>query len=1401
MASSAPEDLGYDDHPQVWSSFLQVTDLGATLKLSPDGALVWVTRLSDASPVAEADVLIARGGKVVWQGKTGTDGAAVAVGDLVPDDWHGWGDDVGVLVRSGDDVSLTWHQWRDGFWGYEHGVDESFDARQEQIDVELFSDRGVYRAGDLIHVQATARTKSRKLLRAPAGQELSWELHGPEGETVATGKGKLDDKGAFAFDVTTDAAGATGDYSVQVKVGQDTGYLGVPVRAYRAPSFRVDVAGPSSAVVGDTLEATINARYLFGAPMKEERVQWSVRRAPLSLAPPQWDGFSFAALPAEEEWYAPEPIEEPISNGEGKLGKDGSFRITQALGAGDVTRPWSYIAEATVTDTDRQQVSNRVTIPVHSSQAYAGVRVPNWVGTTGSPVKVEIVAIKADMTDASGQAVKVTALRRTWDTVQERGMDGLYHWVSTPKDEPVATGQVTMGAGATPWSFSPTAAGYHVIRVETKDGKGRGATAEADVYVVGGDVAWARGDDRKLDLVPDRTHYKPGDTARVLVKSPKPGMQALVTVEREGIFSRQLVPLASTAETVSIPITPEMMPNAFVSVVVAEGAPPATRIGAGLPGVWFGETRLLVDAEGQRAEVSLSTDREAYQPRDTVKITLDAKRDGKPLADARVTLWAVDYGVLSLTAYQTPDLHDLYYALRPLGVITADTRQSIYDRGAHLAKGAAIGGGGGFDPDVRTKFETTPLWAPNLRTGKDGTLAYTLTLPDNLTTFRIMAVVDDGAAAFGKAEHEIRVNRPLIARPALPRFFRAGDKALAGVVIHNNTDTAVDVAVDGKATGATLAGAPRTVNVEAGGAKEVPFALTEFNAPSIHFTFQASGGGNRDAVEIDVPVAEVRVNEVVATAGSTTGEAKEGVAVPQGARTNAGGLTVDVSASALVGMASSIDYLIDYPHGCIEQVGSRLRVAILAKRLGGRVGITTSDTKLDDIITTGLATMRTFRVPGGGMAYWPGGTDVSGPATAYALEVLSGAKAAGLKVDTAELDELARVSRQFLAGSFIPSWWSPEVTRAAQAQAALALARAGRGDAAFNQTLYADKKLLPLHGKAQLIETLARTTGADTRTAALTKELEASAHVEATSAALVEKGSSMWQALWYGDDLGTSAFVRGLLSANAGHPLLPRFVQHLVTARTQGRWANTFTTAEALSALADYADRFEKGNVSAEVLLAGTQLLKGDLGLNGAGTVSVPMATLEPGELLFRSTSGGRLYYETRLAYASAEAPPRDEGFTLSRDLAVLEGTGAGNVVTPGALVRVTLRVVTPMDRYNVALVDSLPAGLEPVDTFFATTRGDVGEDEEGGADTAGGELPQYWSTWIFDRRELRDDEARFYATWMPAGIHTISYLARATTPGDYAQPGAHVEEMYAPEVYGRTESRHFVVGMPVASR
>jgi uncharacterized protein YfaS (alpha-2-macroglobulin family) len=1399
---------------QMQRTLLQVTDLGTTLKLGPDGVTAWVTRLSDGKPVENAVVTAYIGPSQAWSGSTDADGLAASP-PILPADWNSWKQPLFVVAELGEDRVITTHQDPHKLSTYDFGVWPDSPNTAQQLRVHSFADRGVYKRGEVAHIALTARLAGRDGLSQAEGAQVHWKCSDALDSVIAEGSGQLDRHGAFSFDVSLPDEIALGTASCRSQIkamawvdpGQrhwaaiaGSTWTEIPVKAYRAPTFRVDVSAPAHATVGESLTAVGRARYLFGAPMVGVDARWTLRAQETDPQPPGWSEFSFRNN-GKPWWESTHYPVETLSQWEGVLDGSGEVQIEHHLAATDKPGTRAFTVEVEATDIARQAITNRAEVLVHPSNTYAGIRFARGLGEAGQPLDAEVVTVTPGGEIVPGTPVELSFVRRSWDTVRQKDMDGHWQWVNTPNDTVVESRAIKSGEQASVTSWTPPEGGYYLLRAEARDEEGRISRSESGIYVTGEGAYWARDSSNKVELVPDRRRYRPGDVAQVLVKAPRPGLYALLTVEREGVLRRSVHLLESTAESLPIEIDEQSVPNLFVSVVLVDGAPPADSPQGVLPEWFLGYTQLDIEPAGRRLDVEIATDSTRYQPGDEVTATVQVKRDGQPVGDAHIVLYAVDYGVLSLTGYKTPDAMAQYYSRHPLRVYTADNRTQILDRSDYLSKGADPGGGGG-DERLRKHFVTTPLWKPNVATGEDGVAQVRFKLPDNLTTFQLMAVVDADAGSFGSDSHELEVARPLMAQPALPRLLRTGDLAFAGIVVHNNTDEERDVLVTAQARGITLEGAPRTVRLAAHAAREVAFDLRAPQPGTAELLFEVSAGEDRDAVRITFPIHQPRAVETVATAGSTTELATEQIALVKGAQDGVGGLEVRLSPTVLVGSDASVSYLLDYPHGCLEQVSSRLMAALVAEQLRSRIDPGRSAEELSTFVHAGLTALESFKHSSGGMSLWPGARNPAPVATAYAMEA---AALAGQQPS----EDTVRFLRRFLDGNWMQPRWSEETRRSAQARVALHLARVGRGEPGYNANLYQHRQLLSLTAQAELAEAIALTSGRNARSAELLRVVTGAVSVDPVVARIEPPPGRAWS-LWGSRSSTSAAAVSAIIEAQPQHPLLERLARGLVGSRSQGRWGNTYTSLAALSALSRYSRRFEgrvEGSMT-RVQLAGRPVVETDFSESSEVTGSVPMSRDLHGPLAI-STEGGRVYYEMRLSYSREEMPPRDAGFTILRRYEMLEGVGSGTSVTPGAIVRVHLRIVTPTDRHDVAVIDPLPAGLEPIDTGFATSANHYQEetgandeyDEYDEEEYGDSHSDQSGSAWVFNHRELDDDGLLLYADYMPAGIHVYSYLARATTPGDYANPAATVEEMYRPETFGRTSQGRFVVGYGPVSR
>ncbi len=291
--------------------------------------------------------------------------------------------------------------------------------------------------------------------------------------------------------------------------------------------------------------------------------------------------------------------------------------------------------------------------------------------------------------------------------------------------------------------------GYFVLEATARDANKRFAVTRTSFYALGdGYTAWARFDHNRIELVPERKTYKPGDTARIMIQSPWEQATALVTTEREGIRSHRQFALTSTQQSISIPIAEDDIPNVFVSVLLVKGRsqadaktaePTATRPGE-RPTTGperrrgsVGSGQAVVPARLRRAEgrgrVEAADGRRA---RRQGRVPAGERREGAAStsrtrsgrgAPSEVTLWAVDYGVLSLTAYRTPDVLGSVYVHKALQVMNADNRQRIISRRVLTPKGETEGGGGGADAGagtLRKDFRVLAFWLGSVTTDEYG---------------------------------------------------------------------------------------------------------------------------------------------------------------------------------------------------------------------------------------------------------------------------------------------------------------------------------------------------------------------------------------------------------------------------------------------------------------------------------------------------------------------------------------------------------------------------------------------------------------------------------------------------------------------------------------------------------
>jgi uncharacterized protein YfaS (alpha-2-macroglobulin family) len=543
-------------------------------------------------------------------------------------------------------------------------------------------------------------------------------------------------------------------------------------------------------------------------------------------------------------------------------------------------------------------------------------------------------------------------------------------------------------------------------------------------------------------------------------------------------------------------------------------------------------------------------------------------------------------------------------------------------------------------------------------------------------------------------------------------------------------------------------------------------------------------------------------------ASDTKAVGTETLTIPNGVVAGFGGLHVETASTAMVGLGEGARYLVEYPYGCAEQKGSRALALLLAADLGDAFSLPGIDTsKMRPAVQQTMKELENFQCPSGGFAYWPGQCWSTSPyLTAYLLHVFKTASDLKYTVDPG-MRERAYAYLELQLGEKPPvneSWWASYT--AWQAFAVKVLAEGGRNQDSNINRLYGYRDRMPVFALAYLHDALlAKGETATPRVTDLRRRLSNAVLPEGGSAHVEELSDPYLLWFWNSNVRSTAIVLNSLVRADAADPQvltqIRPMVRWMMTVRKDGRWGNTQENAYAMESLVAYYRKFETvvPDFSAVVRLGPTEIARQQF--KGRATASaskeVPMAQVlaagTPGSsspLTFTREGAGTLFYTTRFRYASdlLFQEGLNTGFNIERSYApyVEKGTRPPAAsYDAGDLVRITLTLRLTKERRFVAVTDPLPAGFEPVESWFATTARTLGADQDQQAETQGGW--RWWDRGGFDHVERHDDRIQLFATRLSEGRHTFSYIVRATTAGSFRTAPAHAEEMYEPEVFGRT--------------
>ncbi|MDR3753817.1 MAG: MG2 domain-containing protein [Terracidiphilus sp.] len=1354
----------------------------AIVERTVDGkAFLYVADRKTGAPVDQADVVLWGDGKLQSSGKTGSDGLSSLTYTVRGGAQGAEPENIWILAHHGADAAIVTP------FGYGFGA-----QNQQQEREYIYTDRPVYRPGHTVHIKAIVRKEVNDNLVLPDEHTLTLRVSGPDNKVVFNKELPVSAHGTVAadFDLASDAA--LGYYNIEFAgkgvSGEDYEYQAGSgsfyVEEYKKPEYQVTVKPATPRVLqGNTIQATIEARYFFGEPVSGAKVIYVVH-----TSQHYWWDEDEADENSEGDASADTNDEDDTDYGygeteqqehQGVLDANGQLTVTLPTAVDDKHSDQDYRIEARVTDAANREVSGHSTVLATYGSFRVSVEPTSYVVENGKPARVKVTAQDYDAKPVQTQ-VHIAAVL-TWDATSHQR-----------SKTPVASKDATTGADGTVLVDLPLGgSGDFQVTASAETPEKRTVQGQTWVWIWNGAGAYYQ-ENAQAQIVADKKTYQVGDVAHLLLVTGLDESWAVVTAEGDSVQSQRVLHATGTSLAFDVPITQQAQPNLVVSAIIVHNDQIVTA-----------QKSLKVPLTERTLTITATPAKTLYEPGD--KASFDVKAvdaAGKPV-QADLSFGVVDEALYSVRPDTTGDIVASFYPKREV-YLEPQTSFEFYFEGEAGTKSPTLAGLAGLYhprmaqvkpgsdlvvPKVRKAFPDTAYWNADVRTGADGHAQVQFNFPDALTTWRttIRAMTDDGKA--GGAVTRVLVRKNLIVRLAAPRFFRQGDETVMRVIAHNYLATSKDVTFALDVSGVdVISGQTQKVTIPAKGESYVDWRVKAQKTGNATFTAKALTNEESDALEMTLPVLPFGVKQRAAGAGvvfSGAGQNQWAYNYPAGTDVNSRGLTITIAPSVAGTVFDALDYLTSYPWGCTEQTMSSFLPDLIVAQAVDKLHLKSPiDRKtLDDEVQAGLERLYSFQHDDGGWGWWPDDQSMVFM-TAYVVSGLGQAKAAGYTVDDQRMGKAQAWLTSMLNAH-------PDMIPDLRAYAVYALATTSGAPKDALDKAWSSRDKLSDEGLA--LTGLALAAANDSRAKQAADLLEKKAHATDVDAYWVGTYDGLLD-FWDDTSPETTAFaLKLLLVEDRSSGLMPKAARWLAEHRDGDYWYSTKQTSMVIQGLTDYlALSGELANTSdVEVLVNGASVGKRHFGAGDAFAapwqIKVPAAQSgNGGQVTIRKSGNGITYWSTENSWWSADRRSFQQGqlsLNITRDYYLLQKrqdkptdpitydlVPLNGPVHVGDMIAVRLALGGSNWKYLLA-EDPIPAGAEflPESGLYTINH-----------------KPDWWAD-FFTRKEFHDDRAAFFNSDFSVRREYV-YLLKVDNPGKFQISPADAGPMYQPNIETTTD-------------
>lgn len=1342
-----PCSRSYFNKERFASRNILATNIGLTAKRNNNSLFIAVNDIISTDPMGEVELKVLDfQQQVIGTGTTDKDGLAILPVTRKP---------FLLIAKKGEEKSYL-------------KLDEGNSLPLSRFDVDgaevkngikgfIFGERGVWRPGDSLYLSCIIQDKDHQL---PDGHPVEMELISPRGQLYKRLVQPNAGDGFNVFRTATDVDAPTGNWICKVKLGGTSFEKRLKIETVMPNRLKIDLDFGGMEALGKnaTTTATLSARWLFGATAEnlKARVDAQLYKKPTSF--PKFKDYVFDN-PTSSFTTQSKTIFD------GALSAEGKAAINPAFESGEQA-PGQLLANLVVKvfEPGGNFSIDNLAIPFNPYSSYAGVRIPEGDKTWGylqtdKTHRIDLADVDTKGDPMSGTSMlKVELYKIQWRWWWDHSGGDLTNFTQDSynkliKEETIA---ITNGKGGYDVHIGAENWGRYLLLVrDLRSGHTTGKAFYVDDY------GWQRRGDNSnasaaamLSFTADKEKYQAGDKITLTIPSSEGG-RALISIENGSkVIKTHWVKTEKGQTHFSFDAEKEMAPNIYVNVSLLQ---PHAQTVNDLPIRMYGVLPITIEDKNTHLKPVIKM-ADVIRPEQPVNITV-SEANGKRMS---YVIAIVDEGLLDLTRFKTPDPHSAFFAKEALGVKSWDLYDEVIGAwGGQLERILTIGGDG--ENELASKTRRANRFKPVVQflgpfSGSGKT--HQFKLPSYMGSVRAMVIAagDPGKGmAYGMAEKAVTVKKPLMLMATLPRVLGPLEEVKIPVTVFATENNIRNVSLSIKSNPFIESTGTQTVSFSGTGERQVYFnARVKANTGIGQFTITASSG-NENAVyetEIDIRNANpytTQVTEATLQAGqnwnNTVAMIGEG---------NSAKAVLEVSSLPAMNLQKRLSYLVNYPHGCVEQMTSSAFPQLTLDLL-----LELNDTQKKDIdrhVKAAIQKLQNFQAPDGGFSYWPGYGSSNEWGTNYAGHFLLEAQAKGYNVPSQVLQQWRSYQRSKAAGWNVTSaaWYGTDLTQAYRLYL-LALAKAPE-TGAMNRLK--EFKFLTPEAKWRLAA--AYHLAGQSKVA-----LQLISGLPVSFPARTTPGST------FGSSLRDQAMVLETLTLMGRKGEADQLVRQIASQLSQETWYSTQTTAYALIAMAKYSGSNSNG-----------QKIKANITINGKSTsissnspVSQTAVSWQGGKSQVQLSNKGNNVLYVRVI--NQGQPLATEPLPVNNNPSVLQVnvnymTNSGQAIDPAAIkqgtdfvAKVTVNNPGQRGMYNdMALSQIFPSGWEILNTRLYNNEGSYKSSPSAYMD-------------------IRDDRVYHYFDLRQGETVTYYVQLNAAYPGKYYWPGVYCEAMYDQTISG----------------